>query len=139
MNAIQGTAITRLGRRLAVVLACTALVACHSFEPITGTPAELRGQLRAGQLVKVGDQLRVHTTAGKSYRLTVVAIDQRTLRAGKSEISIDDITALERAHFSTGKTLLLVGGVTLIAVGAIASSASMGPSSMSWGSAAAGG
>lgn len=112
-------------RTLVAVFTALSLVACTSMRPL---PANDPSSVR--QAVKVGDDVSVVATNGKTYLLTLTAVDDEKLVGvgdnKKVTIRYAQIVSMEVRKVSAAKTAGLTVGVlavvyiTLIALGAYA-------------------
>jgi len=99
--------------RLILAVAGLSLIlgGCTSMKTLEMSATDLQAQIRAGQLIKVGQRVEFVTTDGKEHRFTVTGIDQQVVDGHKESLQIDDIVGLRTREVSAGKTSLLVGGV----------------------------
>jgi len=114
------------------------------MRPVAEDAETLQQRIRAGQVVRKGDRVRVVTHDGVSRRLTVESVqgnvltgrldseapssirtDQPGARKPEQEkgagvaIPIADIVFVEEQKLSAGKTIAAVGGGTLVRVSAL--------------------
>lgn len=90
-----------------------ALCACTSLRPVEMSSEQLQEQLRRGELVQVGDRIKLVHSDGRHIELTVSAIDSESIAGKHSRVAISDIVTLETREVSTAKTSTLIGGSML--------------------------
>ena len=94
----------------ALTLAMT-LAGCTSLQTAEIPPNELHTQIRAGELISIGDRILVVTADGSEHKFKVTELDDTSIHGKDEIIRIDDIVALQTRELSAGKTALLAGGV----------------------------
>jgi len=100
----------------------TIHLACTSWRTESVTPAELIDRDHP-------DQVRVTTTAGDQVVLSPPVVLGDSLRADTPKagtavaLPLQDVSQIATRQFSSGKTLGLVAGVTLVSVGAFVAAA----------------
>lgn len=103
----------------------TLLSGCTTLQPMANNAETLRNELRSGEVVELGDKVRVVTRDGLSRLLIVTAIDQYTLKGHPEGVEsedavvtlpVDDIVFMEGKKISVGKTAAYTSGATVGAV-----------------------
>lgn len=94
------------------MLAIVFISGCTSLNPVELQPNELQKQIVAGQILKVGDDVKLVTNEGKRIEFTVTKISENKVKGKNVEVDISSIVALETRDISTGKTALLTGGIS---------------------------
>ncbi len=97
-------------RSIVAVFTALCLLSCTTLRTVSpGSPAELQ------QRVKVGDEVSVSATNGKTYLLTLTAVDkEKIVGVGdnkKVTIRYGQITHLDVRRVSAGKTVAITAGV----------------------------
>lgn len=95
---------------LLMILSSTA---CTTLKPVEVPADELQRQLRTGQLVKPGDQVRLVTddeTVHK-FRVSGIDLDQDVILGPDKRVAMGEVVAVETRELSVGRTALLTGGV----------------------------
>lgn len=110
--------INRFNRFVVLAAAFSlSLSACTTLTPIEMTPDELHDTLRSdGEVVKTGGRVRVVLDDGSIYKFRVVDMDSTRLYGERVEVEIERIIAFESREFSLGKTALLSGVISVIAI-----------------------
>ena len=83
---------------------------CTSLKPVELAPETLQEKILSGNIVNVGDRVKVVTADGVRSEFKVTAINENHILGKDIDIPIRDIVALETREFSGGKTSALVGG-----------------------------
>ena len=115
------------------------LVACTSLSPISDDAKTLREQIRSGEAVQQGDQVRIVTRDDMSHRLIVISVENDVLKGRLDhmptlyetdepyaqspeqeqeslvKIPIEDIVLVEKEEFGAAKAVAVVGFPFLIA------------------------
>jgi hypothetical protein len=99
-----------------VLITLISLVGCTTLRPLVGAPTELREHLANDRVVGTGDYVRVTAADGKSHEFAVVAVAAGQLVGTHESIAIDDVVALKRRKFSTGRTVALAIVIGLVVV-----------------------
>ena len=99
---------------LILCLAMFQLSGCTSLRSVEMTPSQLQQKIRAGDVIKQGDAVKLVTLDGRRHEFTVSELTATTISSESESIVIDDIIALETREFSGGKTALLVGSMITI-------------------------
>ncbi|UCC55205.1 MAG: hypothetical protein JSU75_07435 [Gammaproteobacteria bacterium] len=95
------------------------LPGCTTLQPIEMDSNTLQDKIRNGEIVNVGDRVRVVTQEGDTHIFTVLAINEHTLKGELEdtgtetkviEIPIDDIDLIEGEKFNAPKTIFSIGG-----------------------------
>ena len=108
--------------KTAVPIVCIlmlVLAGCTSLKPVELSPQELHAEIKQNQVVHVGDQIKVATSDGKTYKFKVTAITAKHISGENEQVEIEQIVALETREFSGGKTILLAGGAYLVYIVAL--------------------
>ena len=95
------------------------LAGCTSLQTAEMPSNELRTQIRAGELISIGDRILVVTADGSEHKFKVTELDDTSIHGKDEIIRIDDIVALQTRELSAGKTALLAGGVSVGVVAAL--------------------
>jgi len=100
-------------RTLIILFTAVCLVACTSMQPVRDSqPQSIREQ------VKVGDEVLVTGSNGKSYLLVLTQVDDEKIvgsnNGKKWSIRYEQIASLEVRRFSGGKTAGLTGGILAV-------------------------
>lgn len=110
-----------------VILLALVLAACTSLKPLEIPPEQLQSMIARGEVIAVGDNVKIITNDGKQHHFKVTEISGSFVSGKNDSISIPDIVALETREFSGGKTALLTGSVYLfyVLLAAVASVATL--------------
>ena len=87
---------------------------CTTLKPVEMSPEELQGRIAAGEIIEVGDRIKVVTSDGTVHKFEVSGISSDRVSGKDVELPVTDIIAVETREFSGGKTTALVAGGTLI-------------------------
>lgn len=104
--------LTKYVTKIIFMLAIVFISGCTSLNPVELQPNELQKQIVAGQILKVGDDVKLVTNEGKRIEFTVTKISENKVKGKNVEVDISSIVALETRDISTGKTALLTGGIS---------------------------
>ena len=100
-------------KRLILLTVFVLNAGCTSLHPIEGTPIELQERIASNELLKIGDQVSIVTTDGKTHRLAVTGFEAGIVRGKTESVSIDQVSHVEKRIFSRGKTIALVCGIVV--------------------------
>jgi hypothetical protein len=98
---------------LIVILLVTG---CTTLKPVEMPPDQLQDRISTGQIVQVGDSVKLVTADGKQHKFKVTSITDHHIAGKDIEVPIADIVAVESREFSGGKTTALAGGSATIAI-----------------------
>ena len=98
---------------IVVILICCG---CTSLRPVQVPADQIHERIAAGEIVHVGDRVRIATADGKRHEFRVTAVTADTISGKKIDIPITDVVAVETRKFSGGKTAALGGGTYLLYV-----------------------
>lgn len=88
---------------------------CSTLTPVEMSPEQLHERISLGEIIQVGDSVRIVTTDGENHKFKVSAVTAEHIAGKDIEISIADILAVETREFSGGKTAALaVGSAALL-------------------------
>ena len=90
-----------------VLVVLVGLVGCATQRTPDMTPEALRAAVRAGDVVKPGDRVRVVTTGAGEREVVVVAVDADHIRAtlvrrqqqGELSVPIDELVSVQKVVF----------------------------------------
>jgi hypothetical protein len=94
-----------------VVIVCLLISACTSMEIVELPENKLQANIRAGELIVPGEQVRLVTSDGREHEFLVSSVDQESIHGSKDHIQIDDVVTVKTRRIHAGKTALLAGGV----------------------------
>ena len=83
---------------------------CTTLKPVEMPPEQLHGRISAGEIIEVGDSVKIVTTDGTVHKFKVSGITADRITGKNIELPIADIVAVETREFSGGKTTALAGG-----------------------------
>ena len=98
------------------------LSGCTTLKPVKGGE-RLHERISAGNIIEVGDSVKIFTADGAIHKFKVSAISADRITGRNIELPIADIVAVETREFSRGKTIALatVGlALTIVIAEAIA-------------------
>lgn len=107
--------LMRRGLRLIALVPLTALLlvsGCSSYQRLDVAPERLHQEVRAGNLVRIGEWVEVTLVDGSEHRFQVTGSDENSLRGDDIAVSVDDIAELAVRDFSAARTGALVGGIS---------------------------
>jgi hypothetical protein len=115
-------------KSLLVIFFALVACGCTTLKPVEMSPEELQQKIAAGEIIKVGDRVKVVTSDGVVHKFGVTEISTDRVSGKDVDLPIADIIAVETREFSGGKTTALVAGGTLIYVllAAVAATATLG-------------
>jgi hypothetical protein len=99
---------------VSVVLIILVTSGCSTVSPVEMTPEQVQQKISAGELIAVGDTIKVATSEGEVYDFKVTAVTNQQILGDEVEIPIEDIVAIETKEFSVGKTAALAGGTVVL-------------------------
>ena len=97
-------------KQLAVIVVVLICGACTTLEPAQLSSEQLHERMSAGEVVHVGDRVKIATADGKRHEFRVTAVTADTVSGEQIDIPIADVVAVETRKFSGGKTAALAGG-----------------------------
>jgi hypothetical protein len=106
-----------------------ALIGCTTLEPVSGASTELRQRIAAGELLRAGDRVVIHTLDGGKHRFAVTAVGDGNIQGKHDAVPIDEVASVQIREFSAEKTTRLFLGIVLVGAvgGAIATVAQAAP------------
>jgi hypothetical protein len=72
-----------------------ALTGCTTPRPIDGSPEELRQFINSGELLKVGDRVRIVTADKNAHRFAITKVDAGLIVGSNESVPIDEVISLE--------------------------------------------
>jgi hypothetical protein len=99
---------------------------CTTLKPVKMSPEVLQQKIAAGEVIEVGDKVKVVTSDGTVHRFKVTESATDQVSGKGIEVPIADIVAIETREFSGLKTGVLIAGGSLVYV--LLSTAVMPPS-----------
>ena len=107
-----------------VLIATLVASGCTTLKPVEMSPEQLHGRISTGEVIQVGDTVKIATADGEKYKFKVTSITADHVSGKDIEIPIPDILAVQTREFSGGKTAALAGGAALLyAIGATVAAA----------------
>ncbi|MDH3752045.1 MAG: hypothetical protein OEU40_15780 [Gammaproteobacteria bacterium] len=100
---------------------------CTTLKPAEMSLEQLHEQIFAGNIIEVGDSVKIVTADGAIHKFKVSAITANRITGKDIELPIADIVAVETREFSRGKTTALaaVGVVLAYVIAEAAATASL--------------
>ena len=102
------------GRFISVFLFILLASGCSTTKPVEMTPQEVQQKISAGELIAVGDKVKIATADGEVHEFEVTAVTSEQIQGDDIAIPIDDVVAIETKEFSAGKTAALAGGTVVV-------------------------
>jgi len=93
------------------------LISCTSVRPISLSPNELQKQITVGHIIKTGDEVKIETRDGKIHRFKVLSVTNNYIAGRNIKIPIKEISQVNKVEISMGKTIALIAGVIVLAIG----------------------
>ena len=93
-----------------IVVMIFVLGGCTSMQPVEMQPVQLQKELVAGDIVDIGETVKLVTADGKEHKFKVASIGNDHISGKNEDILIKDIVAVETREFSAGKTAVLAAG-----------------------------
>jgi len=81
---------------------------CTTMKSVELSPEQLHGQIYAGDITQLGNNVKIITSDGMHYKFKVTAITENSIVGENVNIPIMDIVAIETREFSSGKTTALI-------------------------------
>ena len=103
-----------LGKFISVSLVILLMTGCSTVKPVEMTQEEVQQKISAGELIAVGDNVKVATTDGEVYDFKVTNVTNQQILGDDVEIPIGEVVAIETKEFSVGKTAALAGGTVVL-------------------------
>ncbi len=97
---------------LLMLLALLPGSGCSSYQRVDVADERLHQELRAGNLVRIGEWVEVTLVDGSEHRFQVTGSDADSLRGDGIEVAVVDIAELAVRDFSPARTGALVGGIS---------------------------
>jgi len=97
-----------------VLIAILVASGCSTLKPIEMSPERLHERISTGEIIQVGDTVRIATADGENHKFEVTSITADHITGDGIEIPIADILAVQTREFSGGKTAALAGGAALL-------------------------
>lgn len=115
-------------KSILIIVIALATSGCTTLKPVEMSPEELQQRIAAGEIIEVGERVKVVAKDGKVYEFKVTEVTADQISGKDVEISVADIIAIETREFSGGKTTALVAGGTFVYVllAAVAAAATFG-------------
>lgn len=111
---------------IAMIVVLLVAGGCTTMKPVEMSSDQLQRKISAGEMVKVGDFVKITTSDGKNHTFKVSAVTSDHVSGKGIEIPVESITAIQPGKFSAGKMVLyVVLGLGLLYV--IGTSGSGGP------------
>ena len=101
---------------ISAVVVVLILSGCSTMTPVEMSPDQLHDQIFAGDVLSVGEKVKIVTVDGKTHKFKVSSITDVSIIGDDIEVPIADIIAVETKEFSGGKTAVLAGSTLLIYV-----------------------
>ena len=101
-------------RCFVLLLACLLATGCSTLKPVEMPPEEVQLKIAAGELIEVGDTVKIATSDGEVKSFKVTGITDALVSGDGVEVPIDEIVAVETKEFSVGKTAALAGGTVVL-------------------------
>ena len=87
---------------------------CTTIKPVELSPEQLHEQIYAGDIIQLGDNVKIITSDGMHYKFKVTAITENSIVGEEVNIPIMDIVEIETREFRGGPTTALItAGVVL--------------------------
>lgn len=102
------------GKLVSVFLVILLMSGCSTVTPVEMTPEQVQQKISTGEVIAVGDAVKVATSNGEIYNFKVTAITSQQILGDEVEIPIEEVVAIETREFSAGKTAALAGGTVLL-------------------------
>ena len=102
------------GKFISVSLVILLMSGCSTVKPVEMTPEQVQQKISAGELIAVGDKVKVATTDDEVYDFKVTAVTNQQILGDEIKIPIDKVVAIETKRFSAGKTAALAGGTVVL-------------------------
>ncbi|MCK5326664.1 MAG: hypothetical protein KAJ57_11670 [Woeseiaceae bacterium] len=102
------------GKFAALFFAILLSSGCSSLSPVEMAPEQVQERISEGDIIRVGDTVRLATRDGEIHEFEVTAVTPEQIVGENIDIAIDDIVAVETREFSAGKTTALAGGAVLM-------------------------
>jgi len=101
-------------RSFLIIVIALVTSGCTTLQPIEMSPEELQQKIAEGEIIEVGDKVKVVTADGTVHKFEVSEITADRVSGKDVELLVADIIAIETREFSGGKTAALVAGSTLV-------------------------
>ena len=108
---IRGTAT-----RIVVMLVFAVMLGgCMSLKPVNLPGEEVREQVRAGKVVRPGQQVSITTEDGRTQKFEVKQVTDRAIQGNGANVSIDSIVSVRTRRIDgTRSALAVVGAVVAV-------------------------
>ena len=101
-------------KTLFIIVVAASTFGCSTISPVEMTPEQVQEKISEGEVIRVGDTVRIATTDGEIHKFKVTAVTAQQIVGDDINIAIDDIVAVETREFSAGKTIGLAYGTALM-------------------------
>ncbi len=102
------------GKIVFAVLIILMVSGCSTMKPIEMSPEQVQQKIAAGEVLDVGDKVKIATTDDQIYKFKVTEVTDKQVRGDDIEVPIDEIVGVETKEFSLGKTAALTGGTVVV-------------------------
>ena len=92
-----------------LILLFIPLISCTSLRPVEMASTDLQAQISNGDLIAVGDVVKLVTANGEYIEIRVSGLNSNFIEGEGNQVPIAEIVAMESRRFSGGKTALLAG------------------------------
>jgi hypothetical protein len=106
--------ISMYSRFVSVFLCILLASGCSTVTPVEMTPEQVQKKISEGEVIGVGDTVKIATSNGEVYNFKVTAVTNQQILGDDIEIPIEEVVAIETKEFSAGKTAALAGGTVLL-------------------------
>lgn len=102
--------------RTTAAIAAFALLlgGCTSLQPVDLPPQEVRGQVRDGQIVRLGERVSLTADDGTTHVFEVLEVTDLAVRGDAVDVPIDSIVSVRTTQADPARTALAVGGVLAV-------------------------
>jgi hypothetical protein len=106
----------KLRTTMLFAMLCITCTSCTAFRPIEGSSDEIQGRVLSGELLAVGERVRLVTSDGRQHRFRIVDVDpvQDVVSGRNDRVRISQITDLARREVSWLRTGALIGALGVL-------------------------
>ena len=95
-------------KSILVVLGIFLLTACTSLQPIEKSPTVIQTQIQEGNLLSVGNRVKIIDVNGRGHEFKITKISNTHLFGKSSSLAIKDIANLQVKEVSSGKSAFAI-------------------------------
>lgn len=101
-------------RIVLLAILCFLLGGCMSMKPVDLTAEQVREQVRAGKIVRLGDHVSITTEDGLTSEFEVRQVKDQAVQGDGTDVPIDSIVNVRTRQLNRTRSALVVVGVVAL-------------------------